>query len=75
MPPNTVYVGRPGLWGNPYLVGAESYGGQTIEKSLYAYRHMFLPGRDLGDLRGKNLACWCPMDEPCHSDVLLELAN
>ena len=26
-------------------------------------------------LRGKNLACWCPLDAPCHADVLLELAN
>ncbi len=26
-------------------------------------------------LRGKNLACWCPLGEPCHADVLLELAN
>ena len=26
-------------------------------------------------LRGKNLACWCPLDGPCHADVLLELAN
>ena len=26
-------------------------------------------------LRGKNLACFCPIDQPCHADVLLELAN
>lgn len=26
-------------------------------------------------LKGKNLACWCPLDQPCHADVLLELAN
>lgn len=26
-------------------------------------------------LRGLNLACWCPLDQPCHADVLLELAN
>jgi hypothetical protein len=26
-------------------------------------------------LRGKNLACWCKPGEPCHADVLLELAN
>jgi hypothetical protein len=19
-------------------------------------------------LRGKNLACWCPLDQPCHAD-------
>lgn len=34
-----------------------------------------LPGRDLEDLRGKDLACYCPLDLPCHADVLLELAN
>ena len=26
-------------------------------------------------LRGKNLACWCRLDQPCHADVLLRLAN
>lgn len=33
----------------------------------------------LADLRkalsGHDLACWCPLDQPCHADVLLELAN
>jgi hypothetical protein len=27
------------------------------------------------DLAGYDLACWCPLDQPCHADVLLELAN
>ena len=27
------------------------------------------------ELRGKNLVCWCPLDRPCHADVLLEIAN
>jgi hypothetical protein len=30
---------------------------------------------NIGDLRGKNLACWCGPDQPCHADVLLEMAN
>lgn len=29
----------------------------------------------IDDLRGKNLACWCALDAPCHADVLLEIAN
>jgi hypothetical protein len=29
----------------------------------------------LPELRGKNLACWCKPGDPCHADVLLELAN
>jgi hypothetical protein len=27
------------------------------------------------ELVGHDLACWCPLDQPCHADVLLELAN
>lgn len=26
-------------------------------------------------LHTKDLACWCPLDQPCHADVLLEIAN
>lgn len=29
----------------------------------------------LEGLRGRDLACWCPAAQPCHADVLLELAN
>ena len=34
-----------------------------------------LPPPDPAELRGKDLACYCKLDEPCHADVLLELAN
>lgn len=33
------------------------------------------PPLDLSPLAGHNLMCWCPLDQPCHADVLLELAN
>jgi len=34
------------------------------------------PARDeINELRGKDLACWCPLDQPCHADVLLDIAN
>jgi len=26
-------------------------------------------------LGGKNPACFCPLDQPCHADVWLEIAN
>ena len=29
----------------------------------------------IAELRGHDLACWCPLGRPCHADVLLELAN
>jgi hypothetical protein len=31
--------------------------------------------KDLHQLRGRDLACWCPPSAPCHADVLLRLAN
>lgn len=35
-----------------------------------------LPARpSLDELRGRDLACWCPLDAPCHADVLVEIAN
>lgn len=76
MPPNTVSVARPTKWGNPTTV--QSAGSAERAVSRY-WRHIeFLIAirrRDLTELRGKNLACWCPLDQPCHADVLLELAN
>jgi hypothetical protein len=51
----------------------------TREKSIALYRQYARDAfneRDLrACLRGKNLACWCPLDQPCHADVLLEMAN
>lgn len=42
-----------------------SYGAPQAERIM----------ADIGELRGKDLACWCPLDQPCHADFLLELAN
>ena len=30
---------------------------------------------DIGELTGRDLACWCQLDQPCHADVLLRIAN
>ncbi len=27
------------------------------------------------ELAGRDLACWCALDEPCHADVLLQIAS
>nr|WP_302053882.1 DUF4326 domain-containing protein [Sphingomonas tagetis] len=75
MPADTVKVDRSTKWGNPY-------GDRDTERSwrsaaVEAFRlenHRRDPS-DFSELRGKNLACWCPLDQPCHADVLLQLAN
>lgn len=76
MPANTVYVGRPTKWGNPE--SAETCGSKQRAVANFSnwINGMILIGaRDIEELRGKDLACWCPLDQPCHADVLLELAN
>ena len=44
-------------------------------KNKFCHRHGAHPAEAVTALRGKNLACWCRLDAPCHADVLLELAN
>lgn len=59
---------------------------RLLEKEGDWYPRMPPPGKvpafgptTVGDirkeLRGKNLACWCPLDQPCHAAVLLKIAN
>lgn len=89
MPENTVYVGRGSKWGNPVKCIPGDEIQQLAAKELYSIwlngAWSYTPSkREEGlalaedarkELRGKNLACWCPLDKPCHADVLLELAN
>lgn len=43
--------------------------------AVEAFEREVAPTLDLAPLVGRDLACWCPLDQPCHGDVLLELAN
>lgn len=79
MPENTVSVARPGRYGNPFRIG--DFGIPAAADAVARFRE-WLDGRvvgpsqpDISSLRGKNLACWCRLDAPCHADVLLELVN
>lgn len=53
--------------------GLTDAGMVACRAALVARRGTILAS--LTALRGKNLACVCPLDAPCHADVLLELAN
>ena len=39
------------------------------------YQSMAVMDDALLSLKGKNLACWCGLDEQCHADLLLKLVN
>jgi hypothetical protein len=76
LPAEAVVVSRPTKWGNPHPL--ELGRRETVRR----YREDLLAGRlrigveDVkSELRGRDLACYCPLDEPCHADVLIEVAN
>jgi hypothetical protein len=90
MPKGAVYVGRPTHFGNDWTMKDAAIRGHLDPRvqrqwAIDAYRHDVMrnlntPGTrwhrdELKKLRGKDLACWCPLDQPCHADVLLEIAN
>jgi Domain of unknown function (DUF4326) len=69
-----VLVARPSRWGNPYSI--EEYGR---DQAIKMYEQWLLANDELlaqlPGLRGRRLACYCKLDEPCHADVLARLAN
>ena len=93
LPPNTICVSRPSIFGNPFTISfcQEWFAcsrKEAIKHSVDLYRrwvtgnlesgwtHALPPTREeIEELRGQNVACWCRLDQPCHRDVLLELAN
>lgn len=75
LPAGAVVVTRPTKWGNPFAFESRT---KAVEAFDLAMRQGLLP-ITIADVRrelaGRDLACWCPLDSPCHADVLLEIAN
>ena len=118
-PANTIYVGRPTKWGNPFRVvqmsdgewSVKTDGSEWCTEILIKFGHAVYPSKEsaikdavamygywlipyehgdnmskfyisisnleeaIQNLKGKNLSCFCPLDQPCHADILLKLAN
>jgi len=74
--PHDVYIGRPSIWGNPFVVGRDGSRLQVIERyRAWLFEHRpDLVTKARTELKGKVLGCWCaPL--PCHGDILAEIAN
>jgi hypothetical protein len=76
-----VYIGRPGIWGNPftYLKDKKTkakYIVSSREEAIEKYREWILTQPHflsrLFQLKGKTLGCWCK-PKLCHGDILIEL--
>ena len=87
MPAHTVKVDRSTPWGNPFrahtpgplgrepldAVGAVGFFEAMLDDPQLREAAQY--PTDLSPLQGKNLACWCPLDQPCHADILLQRVN
>lgn len=81
-PEGAVIVARPSRWGNPIRIGDLWCGIpiETRQEAVNAFRALVdanptYRAEVAYELAGRDLACWCPLDEPCHADVLLKIAN
>ena len=78
LPPLAIVVTRPTKWGNPFpMIDGDKTRAVAMYRRWLAETQQ---GRDIAEaarreLRGKVLACFCPLDGPCHADVLLQIAN
>lgn len=84
MPANAIYVGRSSRWSNPYIIGQPSVdlGGELVTNANwlplfegYCERMLTRDPHWLDPLLNMFLACWCPLEQPCHIDVILRLLS
>lgn len=75
---NATYIGRPSIWGNPFVVGRDGTRAEVINKYRTWIQSNAPEARyireNIHQLKGKRLVCYCsPL--ACHGDVLAELAE
>jgi hypothetical protein len=78
IPKGAVAIVRPSIWGNPFKISSEMGRDEVIKKfelALTSGELRFSIEDVKSKLRGKNLACWCPVGESCHGDILIKFAN
>ena len=66
--PTASFVSRTG-------VEARAFAVERLLCLIDNYRDPWGADRIRKELAGSDLACWCPLGQPCHADVLLEIAN
>ena len=80
-PENTINVTRPGQYGNPFKIGG--LGVPDAEHAVRFFENwlhtspagMLVARKAKNELKGKNLMCFCALDQHCHADILLKISN
>jgi hypothetical protein len=90
MPEGVIYVGRPTLFGNPFVPGIDGTRRECLERfeayvtceepnhpdrDRFVSHQLIMRNLIQHKLRGHDLACWCKPNDLCHADVLLRIAN
>lgn len=80
VPPDTITINTHPRWYNRFGETAPPTANFADHAAAVAEYAVWLAGRrDLidarGELEGHHLACSCPLGQPCHRDVLLDLAD
>ena len=70
----THYIGRPGPWGNPYVLKNEDQRDLILEQ-YEKYARMNLMEKIAALPEDAVLGCWCKPKYKCHGDVILKLWN
>ncbi len=82
--PYDIMIDRSGKWGSPFTYKKYTkakYIVSSRKESIDSHREWLLNGdgqyllKDLHELRGKILGCWCSKNQSCHGDILVELVN
>lgn len=75
--PKAIKVDRTTKWGNPFHAGKSVTRADAVMMFMVHALDIapFTTEQIRDELGGRDLACWCPLDDTCHGDVLLAIAN
>ena len=75
IPEGAVYIGRPGPWGNPFVIGEHGDRAEVIAQyEAWLVAQPDFIERMKRELTGRDLVCFCaPL--PCHGNVILRLLD
>ena len=70
-----VYIGRPSIWGNPFVIGKHGDREAVVAKYReWIHKQPLLMAATKKELRGKTLVCFCA-PQACHGHVLAAIAD